>query len=98
MEPFPSPCSYSPKCLERLSGKSRTPRPKALRTTELGHRGGLFLQCCATKTHSPEATVRLFGQSQKVNSRKLVCRILHKPGLLDREKARPDLVEHTSQH
>ena len=39
---------------------------------ELLKRGveGLFLQCCTAKTHAPDATERLFRQSQKGCSRK----------------------------
>ena len=53
--------------MERLSENSRLPSRRPYELLKWGIEGP-FLQCCATKTHAPQSTERLFRQFQKVFS------------------------------
>ncbi len=62
--------------LERLSENPRLPNRRPYELLRWGMEGP-FLQCCATKTHAPEATEQLFRQFQKGNSAKFVSDLSH---------------------
>src|SRR3712207_4412301 len=57
-----SPASIHPSAWRNCLKTLDISKPEALRTGEMGQRG-LFLPCCATKTHAQEPTERLFRQS-----------------------------------